>query len=190
MKVELNVGLIFPNCILREGVLSILSEFFVEQNIKVYSSFGRLFDNQNISRFSCMFIPYDSYLVYKDKLELTKCKCILLTTNNYVLEDEEANLRIINLNSSKTEFLQKLNNYLLFSEKAEDTKEKDVLSPREIEVLKLVAQGLQNKTIADQLYLSTNTVISHRKNINRKLGIYTVSGLTVYALINGLISPQ
>lgn len=61
------------------------------------------------------------------------------------------------------------------------------LSEREQEVLLNVAQGLLNKEIADKLNISIHTVISHRKNITRKTGIKTVAGLTVYAILNGLI---
>ncbi|MCX6120832.1 MAG: LuxR C-terminal-related transcriptional regulator [Ignavibacteriales bacterium] len=64
------------------------------------------------------------------------------------------------------------------------------LSSREIEVLQLVACGFLNKEIADQLSISLHTVISHRKNITRKLQIKTVAGLTIYALLNGLISSK
>ncbi len=62
------------------------------------------------------------------------------------------------------------------------------LSTREKEVLKLVAMGNSNKETADYLSISLHTVISHRKNICRKLEIKTISGLTLYALINNLIS--
>lgn len=62
------------------------------------------------------------------------------------------------------------------------------LTQRETEVLKLVARGNSNKETADQLSISLHTVISHRKNICRKLEIKTVSGLTLYALINNLIN--
>lgn len=61
------------------------------------------------------------------------------------------------------------------------------LSQRETEVLRLVATGLSNKEIADRLCISVNTVITHRKNITAKLGIRTPSGLSLYALLNGLI---
>lgn len=62
------------------------------------------------------------------------------------------------------------------------------LSQREIEVLCLVAKGMTNKEIADRLCISINTVLSHRKNITAKLGIRSVSGLSVYAMMNGYIS--
>ncbi|MCL1936795.1 MAG: response regulator transcription factor [Candidatus Azobacteroides sp.] len=64
------------------------------------------------------------------------------------------------------------------------------LSDREKTILIALAQGLTNKEIADKLYISTHTVISHRKNIVRKTGIKTVSGLTLYALFNNLISSD
>ncbi len=64
------------------------------------------------------------------------------------------------------------------------------LSEREKEILTSVAQGLTNKEIADQYHISVHTVVSHRKNITRKIGVKTVSGLTVYAILNNLISQE
>jgi regulator of cell morphogenesis and NO signaling len=61
------------------------------------------------------------------------------------------------------------------------------LSAREIEVIKYVAQGLSNKEIADVMCLSTHTVMSHRKNIARKLDIHSTAGLTIYAVVNGFV---
>ncbi len=61
------------------------------------------------------------------------------------------------------------------------------LSNREKTILKHVAKGLTNKEIAEKLFLSTHTVITHRKNITSKLGIKTISGLTVYAILNNII---
>jgi DNA-binding CsgD family transcriptional regulator len=61
------------------------------------------------------------------------------------------------------------------------------LTPREIDVLKLVALGYTNKEIANNLFISTHTAISHRKNISEKLGIKTISGLTMYAVIKQII---
>lgn len=69
----------------------------------------------------------------------------------------------------------------------EDPEEKEELSDREKEILVSVAQGMLNKEIADKYNISIYTVISHRKNITRKIGIKTVAGLTVYALLNGLL---
>jgi len=64
------------------------------------------------------------------------------------------------------------------------------LTVREKDVLKLVALGHSNKEIADQLFISIHTVISHRKNITEKLGIKSISGLTVYAILNKLIDTD
>jgi DNA-binding NarL/FixJ family response regulator len=64
------------------------------------------------------------------------------------------------------------------------------LSNREKEVLIAIAKGLTNKEIADQHCISVHTVISHRKNITKKTGIKTISGLTIYAVFNNLISQD
>jgi len=62
------------------------------------------------------------------------------------------------------------------------------LSDREKTILKHVARGLTNKEIAETLFLSAHTVITHRKNITNKLNIKTISGLTVYSILNNIIS--
>ena len=64
------------------------------------------------------------------------------------------------------------------------------LSDREKEILVCVAQGLQNKEIADKFNLSIYTVTTHRKNITRKTGIKSIAGLTVYAILDGLIDIE
>lgn len=61
------------------------------------------------------------------------------------------------------------------------------LSPREVDVLRLIAKGFINKEIAEQLCISLTTVITHRKSIMQKLGIRNVSGLTIYAVMNGYL---
>ncbi|MBP5536803.1 MAG: hypothetical protein J6X64_00515 [Bacteroidales bacterium] len=72
-------------------------------------------------------------------------------------------------------------------EKEKESEVREELSDREKEILVCVARGMLNKEIADQNNISIHTVISHRKNITRKIGIKTVAGLTVYAILNGLI---
>jgi len=63
-----------------------------------------------------------------------------------------------------------------------------VLSEREVDVLKLLIRGYSNKEIGDKLNISTHTVITHRKNISVKTGIKSLSGLTIYAVVQNLIS--
>lgn len=94
----------------------------------------------------------------------------------------------IEINESRQKIINK------FTELVTDNSPKrndDVeLSKREVDVLVAVAKGKMNKEIADQMNISIHTVISHRKNITRKTGIKSVSGLTVYALLNNLINEE
>jgi regulator of cell morphogenesis and NO signaling len=66
----------------------------------------------------------------------------------------------------------------------QDTEE---LSSRERDVVVQIVKGLSNKEIADVLCISVHTVITHRKNITRKLNIHSTAGLTIYAIVNKLI---
>jgi DNA-binding NarL/FixJ family response regulator len=68
-----------------------------------------------------------------------------------------------------------------------DVLQQKVLSDREIEVMSLIVQGYINKEIADKLNISLSTVITHRKNIMDKLGMKSVSALTIYAVMHGYV---
>ncbi len=63
----------------------------------------------------------------------------------------------------------------------------DVLSDREKDVVVALVQGMSNKEIGDHLCIATNTVITHRRNIARKLQIHSAAGLTIYAIVNDLV---
>ncbi|MBQ2132249.1 MAG: response regulator transcription factor, partial [Prevotella sp.] len=63
----------------------------------------------------------------------------------------------------------------------------ETLSDREKDVIVSLVQGMTNKEIADHLFISINTVITHRRNIARKLQIHSPAGLTIYAIVNNLV---
>ena len=63
----------------------------------------------------------------------------------------------------------------------------DMLTPREMEVLKLIAEGYKSKEIAEHLFISVNTVEKHRNNIMKKLELHSASGLTAFAIKKGLV---
>ncbi len=68
--------------------------------------------------------------------------------------------------------------------------EENALTEREVEVLSLVVKGMINKEIADALNISVTTVITHRKNIQEKLGMKSVSALTIYAVMHGIVAME
>ena len=63
----------------------------------------------------------------------------------------------------------------------------ETLSDREKEIICCVVKGMTNKEIAEQLYISIHTVITHRRNISKKLQIHSPAGLTIYAIVNKLV---
>ena len=71
--------------------------------------------------------------------------------------------------------------------KAGTSQSPDALSDREKDVIISLVQGMSNKEIADHLCISVNTVITHRRNIARKLQIHSPAGLTIYAIVNNLV---
>ena len=92
----------------------------------------------------------------------------------------------IGIYDNSTRIIQKLKNAI---EENAQTPKSDIneLSSRERDILAAVAKGLTNKEIADEFNISIYTVISHRRNISQKLGINSIPGLTVYAIMNKLV---
>ena len=66
----------------------------------------------------------------------------------------------------------------------------ETVSEREKDIIVCLVQGMSNKEIAEHLFISVNTVITHRRNIARKLQIHSVAGLTIYAIANNLIDKR
>ncbi len=143
----------------------------------------------------------DFIIVSEELLVMPKCCSLealqgdypntkLLVIRDKAVENCPYSSFVVNTDNQK-EILDKLQDFFFEPEIKEtpDDIEKLLLSGREIEVLKSVALGFSNKEIADKLFISINTVITHRKNITEKLGIKTIAGLTVYAMMNNYIKP-
>src|SRR5690606_35251920 len=64
------------------------------------------------------------------------------------------------------------------------------LSEREVQIIKMIAEGLTNAQIAEDLFLSNHTINTHRKNILSKLGIKNTAGIVMYAVKMNLVSPN
>ncbi|MGM9795896.1 MAG: LuxR C-terminal-related transcriptional regulator [Candidatus Aphodosoma sp.] len=75
-------------------------------------------------------------------------------------------------------------------EKQDKTDKLKLLSEREKDIIACVTKGMSNKEIADALYLSVNTVTTHRRNISNKLQIHTTAGLTIYAIANKIVNIE
>ena len=82
--------------------------------------------------------------------------------------------------------ISKLQN--LEPENKEDGDNQETLSQREKEIVICVVKGMTNKEIAENLFLSIHTVITHRRNISKKLQIHSAAGLTIYAIVNKLVA--
>lgn len=97
------------------------------------------------------------------------------------LKDYDGN---INLFDTMDILEQKITSLMNFTEEDLD---QETLSQREKEIIGCIVKGMTNKEIAEKLYISVHTVITHRRNITRKLQIHSTAGLTIYAIVNKLV---
>lgn len=165
----------------------------IEPNIKEVSTFSDLINQQTESQTNSYLIICEDLLSQNKESEVhqilsryLECRVMLIST---ALEDFN-HPRLYKLNSASQKNVLELLEQFLFERDDENSSGDFILSEREIDVLKAVAQGYSNKEIADKLFISKNTVITHRKNITDKLDIKTIAGLTVYAILNKLIDPE
>ncbi len=109
------------------------------------------------------------------------------TTDESLLSEYDGVLNICNNTRQITELFDKL----IGNKAHQDTPlESQTLTPREREIVVCIVKGMTNKAIAQALFLSTHTVITHRRNITKKLQIHSTSGLTIYAIMNKLVELE
>ncbi len=100
---------------------------------------------------------------------------------------------VLNIFALTSEELQEQIEILMHTPQLEDgslAADPESLTPREREIIICVVKGMTNKEIAQQLFLSAHTVITHRRNISKKLQIHSASGLTIYAIVNKLVALE
>lgn len=141
--------------------------------------------------------PYAQILIISGDEDKSKIDQILeFGVNSFLTKccDEKEIFDAIDATAKQEKFFcNKILNYLLQKSYAKEPEDKNLgipLTPREIEIVQLVAKGLIAKEIANNLHLSTHTVYTHRKNIMKKLGLNTSSELVLYALNNGLLTQE
>lgn len=179
-----------PSVIIRSGVISVLKRLTM-LNIDL----AEISDISTLSAQLCKFKP-DVLIIdpsqlgifslqrLKNKVGCSDIKTIALQ-NTMV---DSATLRhydqVISIYDSSDTIKDKLERIILPEDKNSNKQE---LSVREKEIVVCIVKGLTNKQIADELILSTHTIMSHRRNIANKLQIHSPSGLTIYAIVNKLV---
>jgi DNA-binding NarL/FixJ family response regulator len=123
-------------------------------------------------------------------LSIPKKTQLIALVYNFISEQQlnqyNAIIRIDDTKEKIDDIIQKLNK--AGNDEVDD--ENRELSEREKDILIGVAKGMINKEIADFHNISVNTVITHRRNIARKLDIHSPSGLTIYAILNKLVNIE
>ncbi len=179
--------------VVRKGLIQIIGSFDLFQNIH------ELACNSNIKASIIKLEPdilvinpiliqpeFSGWLKdYRSKKEMKIAAVV------YALFDDELKDlfdEIIQIGDTRLKIRNKIDSLISRPRETQRQDPGDILSPREKDVVRLLAKGLTNKEISEELFISPHTVITHRKNITRKLNIKSVAGLIVYAIINGIVN--
>lgn len=133
-----------------------------------------------------MLLGHSSRQDIRQQLNLDKNIAIIALVYNLIDEQFYRSYdAVIRINDSESKIEETLNTCLNKEQSGQTDQEE--LSDREKEILISVVKGMSNKEIADHHNISIHTVITHRRNITRKLKVHSISGLTIYTIINKLV---
>jgi DNA-binding CsgD family transcriptional regulator len=199
------IAIVAPNTLTSLGLQNLLEEIIPMATIRVFRSFAELMDDTP-DMYAHYFISSRIYFEHTSFFLPRKPKTIVLAGgDNQPQLSGVPTLNIYQDEKSLIKDILQLHRYghhhghpgkqpdgsrSSIPPHAANGADDHDLSAREIEVLVLITKGLINKEIADKLNISLTTVITHRKNIVEKLGIKSVSGLTIYAVMHGYIDAD
>lgn len=189
------IAIIEPNTLTALGLKTILEEIIPMATIRTFHDFGELVDDTP-DMYAHYFIAAQIYVEHNSFFLPRKKKTIVLAGDSYSFQLSA--VRVLNIYQPEETLVKDIlklhqhahhDGYPARAVPPMPAIEHE-LSAREIEVLVLITKGFINKEIADKLNISLTTVITHRKNITEKLGIKSVSGLTIYAVMNGYVEAD
>lgn len=186
------IAIIDPNTLAAMGLKQLLQNVLPIMTVDTFGSMTELEANtpdQYFHYFTSMNIVLENMPFFSER----KRKTIVLTLSLDTMS-QLADFRCLCINVPEQELVRSL---LILQQYAHGQGEhlpqmpavlrQKILSDREIEVMSLIVQGYINKEIADKLNIGLATVITHRKNIMDKLGMKSVSALTIYAVMHGYV---
>ncbi|MCR5575068.1 MAG: LuxR C-terminal-related transcriptional regulator [Bacteroidaceae bacterium] len=199
---EKEIAIIDNNSLARIGLANLLEEIIPEFTIRTFGSFAELMADTP-DMFVHYFVSIQIYLEHTAFFLRKKFQTVVLC--NAETQAQLSGVLSLNINQDEQHLVKSillLHQHghhkghpqghpagMLSAARSQMPPQND-LTMREIEVLSLVARGFINKEIADKLHISLTTVITHRKNITEKLGIKTVSSLTIYAVMRGYVEAD
>ncbi|MBR5638648.1 MAG: helix-turn-helix transcriptional regulator [Muribaculaceae bacterium] len=177
---DFNVIILTHDTLNAIGLRSIFENSF---GISAYIADEHYIDTFNTTKEPHLFFVDSLSLVANLGFFLPRRAKTVLLTNDHTPSDD---FRTLCVNDNESDIINIINTFFTIGNEVEKNTTNS-LSQREIEVLRLIAAGKINKEIAQELNISINTVLSHRKNLTSKLVIKSISGLTFYAMMNGIV---
>ncbi len=184
---RVHILVVEPSLIIRRGIVSILFNLdSVNIDVAELSDLSSLKGEiESVTPDIIIINPlYLGFTNPKD-LKIKKSQMSFIALQNSLLTDKQLEEydAVISISDDVYQIEEKIKKIVT----PNDFLVEDELSAREKEVVTAIALGKSNKEIADQLFISTHTVMTHRKNIASKLKIHNPAGLTIYAIVNKLI---
>ncbi|MDE6353711.1 MAG: response regulator transcription factor [Prevotella sp.] len=191
------IAIINPNTLAVLGLKYILQDVMPIAQVDTFGSFAELDANEPDSYFH-YFVSMDILLPNRDFFCRRRNKTIVLTLS--LDTSQPGGFHCLCINVPEKQLIKSLLTLVQSAHahgrnlpattnnrQTTDNGTRKSLTERETEVMALIVRGFINKEIADRLNISLTTVVTHRKNVMDKLGLKSVSALTIYAVMNGYV---
>ncbi len=202
-----SIAIVAPNTLASMGLSEIIRRMMPGVNICLFTHFAELSNHPLADTFYHYFVSADEVLSGATYFLQRQHKTIVLVhgnefmhlpkgfhTLNVCQNEKELTASILSLaehshhaNGKEPEVIRRAQHP---TDDTANAKQKPILTPRERDVLKGIVKGLINKEIAACMGVSVATVITHRNNLTDKLGTRSVSALTIFAVMHGIVSSD
>lgn len=188
MKKFLSFTVAEPSDIIREGMVAVLRKINGDFRVFEVSDMAQLENHLQMKRPDVLIVNPGFWAGEKAASLGGDMLCVALLTDLRDTQKTQGFDLSVSLYDDFEQLSEKLGR--LKPTHQEDSGLGRTLSQREVEIVSYVVKGYTNKQIADKLCLSQHTVITHRRNIANKLQIHSSAGLTIYAIVNKLVTLE
>ncbi|MEA3505395.1 MAG: response regulator transcription factor [Bacteroidota bacterium] len=191
MKKEYNILLVESSFIVLEGLTNIIKSIDSDIVITAIDSLGSSYKIENPGKYDIVivnpiFLNNCNNAINKFSSHFKDNNLIGLVVTVYDRMFRSLFQDYVYINDSKELICNTISKYLTIKNGTKSISG-NLLTDRETDVLKLLAKGKSNKEIADELFISIHTVVTHRKNLGRKINVKSTAAMAIYAVANNII---
>lgn len=187
------IAVVTPNSLEGLGLISILRRIMPQADYCMFASHDQLISDANATAFVHYFIDSRTLMSHLSFYQPLQARTMVMVSTE-ITSHIPPTFKQFSTHTDEASLIKDLLSRMQSAHSHHHTAPHPItvspLTAREKDVLRLIVKGYINKEIADMLHVETTTIITHRKNLTQKLGTRSVGGLTIYAVMHGIVKVE